>query len=164
LPIGFPGRDFIILTTFVVIAVTVLVQGASLGPLVEWLKPASPELHGAAHLNEHQARATVYEAALALISTEIDAQGREIHPRLTEEYRRRVFVYRRNHEDREAIAEVRRAHFDMALAATRAARGELLRLHRAGEIHDTTLHAVEAELDLEEARLRRLSGDLGSGR
>ncbi|PPD44054.1 MAG: Na+/H+ antiporter [Methylocystis sp.] len=162
LPIGFPGRDFIILTTFVVIAVTVLVQGASLGPLVEWLKPTSPALEGAAHLNEHQARATVYEAALALIARELDAHGQEIHPRLTEEYRRRVFVSRKNHEDREALADVRRAHFEMALAATDAARNELLRLHRAGDIHDTTLHAVEGELDLEEARLRRLSGAGGA--
>jgi CPA1 family monovalent cation:H+ antiporter len=159
LPIGFPGRDFIILTTFVVIAVTVLVQGGTLGTFVKWLKPTTPTVDAAPHLNDHQAREKVYEAALALIGAQIGDDGRELHPKLAEEYRRRVFVYRRNHEDAEGLVETRRAHFDMALAAVASARGELLRLHRAGDIHDTTLHAVEAELDLEESRLLRLSGE-----
>lgn len=162
LPIGFPGRDFVILTTFVVIAVTVLLQGASLGPLVRWLKPTSPMPAAVLHLNEHQAREKVYEASVSLLVAVVDADGRELHPKLLEEYRRRVFVYRKNHAEPEAIAETRKAHFDMALAATAAARAELLRLHGAGEIHDTTLHAVEAELDLEESRLRRLAGERAS--
>jgi len=34
LPQDFPGRDFILATTFAVILVTVLVQGATLGPLI----------------------------------------------------------------------------------------------------------------------------------
>lgn len=159
LPVGFPGRGFIILTTFVVIAVTVLVQGATLGPLVNWLKPASPDIGPQPHLGDHEARERIYAAALERIAVEVDEEGRERHPRLMEEYRRRVFVYRKNHEEREALADVRKAHFDMALAAVSSAREELLRLHRRGCVHDTTLHAIEAELDLEETRLRRLSGE-----
>ena len=160
LPIGFPGRDFIIFATFVVIAVTVLVQGASLGLLVTWLKPTAPAPYRSVHLGDHQARGKVYEAALALLSREgVDADGNEIHPKLIEEYRRRVYIYRRNHEEGEALEDIRRAHFEMALGAVGAAREELLRLHREGEIHDTTLHGIEAELDLEESRLLRLSGD-----
>jgi len=159
LPIGFPGRDFIILATFVVIAVTVLVQGGTLGALVKWLKPTTPDLRVAAQLSDHQAREKIYAAALTLVTAEVDAEGNELHPKLAEEYRRRVFVYRRNHGDSDALAETRKAHFAMALTAVSAARGELLRLHRAGDIHDTTLHAVEAELDLEESRLLRLSGE-----
>lgn len=157
LPIGFPGRDFILLTTFVVIAATVLLQGGTLGPLVRRLKPISSPPGAVRLLNDHQARERVYEAALTLVAGAVDEEGRELHPKLLEEYRRRVFVYRKNHEERDAVAEVRRAHFDMALAATAVARAELLRLHRTGDIHDATLHAVEAELDLEESRLKRLS-------
>jgi monovalent cation/hydrogen antiporter len=41
------------------------------------------------------------------------------------------------------------------LAAISAGRRELLRLHRAHEIHDTVLHAIEEELDLEEVNVRR---------
>jgi CPA1 family monovalent cation:H+ antiporter len=160
LPIGFPGRDFIVLTTFVVIAVTVLLQGGTLGLLAKWLKPTASEPGGGArHLGEHAARAAVYQSAHLLIAAELDEAGEPIHPKLLEEYRRRVYVYQRNHEEREALADTRKAHFDMALAAVAAARGELLRLHRAGDIHDTTLHAIETELDLEESRLRRLAGE-----
>jgi Na+/H+ antiporter len=158
LPIGFPGRDFIILTTFVVIAATVLLQGGTLGPLVNWLRPTTPTL-AVRHLNDHQAREKVYDVALRLIASEVDARGNALHPKLIEEYRRRVFVYRRNQEPGEELADMRKAHFDMALAAVAAARGELLRLHRAGDIHDMVLHAVEVELDLEESRLLRLSGE-----
>jgi monovalent cation/hydrogen antiporter len=158
LPVGFPGRDFIILTTFVVIAVTVLLQGATLGPLVKWLNPEAPALGGQTRLDEFQTREQIYSAALERITTEVDGDGREIHPKLVEEYRRRVFVSRRNSEEGEALLDMRRAHFDMALIAVSTARGELLRLHRLGSVHDSTLHAIESELDLEEARLRRLAG------
>jgi hypothetical protein len=35
----------------------------------------------------------------------------------------------------------------------------LIRLHRAGEIHDSILRALESELDLEELRLQELAGE-----
>ena len=38
LPENFPGRDFIIATTFAVILVTVLVQGATLAPLIRLMR------------------------------------------------------------------------------------------------------------------------------
>jgi monovalent cation/hydrogen antiporter len=163
LPVGFPARDFIILTTFVVIAVTVLVQGATLGALVTWLKPIAPSIGSRPPLGDHEAREKIYSVALERISAEVDDEGEHLHPRLMEEYRRRVFVYRKNHEEREALVDVRRAHFEMALAAVSTAREELLRLHRLGCVHDSTVHAVEAELDLEEARLRRLSSGRSNG-
>jgi len=42
------------------------------------------------------------------------------------------------------------AHFDLVLEVVAAGRAELLRLHRAGEIDDRTLHELERDLDLEE--------------
>ena len=42
------------------------------------------------------------------------------------------------------------SHFDVITAAVRAGRAELVRLHRAGEIDDETLHDLEHDLDLEE--------------
>jgi hypothetical protein len=59
----------------------------------------------------------------------------------------------------EALVERRREHFDAALQALGAGRSRLLQLHRAGEIHDSVLHSVEAELDFEELRLRQLAGE-----
>lgn len=41
------------------------------------------------------------------------------------------------------------------LAAISAGRRELLRMHRANEIHDTVLNAIEQELDLEEIAVER---------
>jgi hypothetical protein len=46
-----------------------------------------------------------------------------------------------------------------ALAAVAAGRTALVNLHRTGEIHDSILHAIEIELDLEELRLRQLAGE-----
>jgi hypothetical protein len=42
------------------------------------------------------------------------------------------------------------AHFDLVLEAVAPGRRELIRLHRAGEIDDETLHELERDLDLEE--------------
>ena len=42
------------------------------------------------------------------------------------------------------------AHYDVVLAAVSAGRKELMRLHRAGDIDDETLHALERDLDIEE--------------
>ena len=42
------------------------------------------------------------------------------------------------------------AHFDVVLEAVVAARKELLRLHRDGQIDDRVLHELERDLDLEE--------------
>ena len=46
-------------------------------------------------------------------------------------------------------------HFSVVLAAVSAGRRELLRLHGGNEIHDSVLHAIEEELDLEELTARR---------
>ena len=42
------------------------------------------------------------------------------------------------------------SHFNVILEAVHAGRAELVRLHRAGQIDDETLHDLEHDLDLEE--------------
>ena len=54
---------------------------------------------------------------------------------------------RRNEEE---LRPVLNAHFDVVLEAVVAARKELLRLHRDGQIDDRVLHELERDLDLEE--------------
>ena len=46
-------------------------------------------------------------------------------------------------------------HFSAVLTAIEAGRAELVRLHKHGEIHDSVLHALETELDLQETAARR---------
>ena len=159
LPIGFPGRDTILLASFVVILFTVLVQGTTLGPLIVALRL---EVKPAAYiepLDVAAARVLMAEASVAALEAMVAPDTKEpLHPKLTEDYRRRLraatFV-----RDEGAGMEARRYdHFTAALTALRTARGELIRLHRDRQIHVSVLRALEGELDFEELRLNRLAG------
>ncbi|MDB5633226.1 MAG: Na+/H+ antiporter [Tardiphaga sp.] len=156
LPEGFPGRDFILAVTFAVILVTVLVQGTTLAPLVRLLSKGSFTTLHTSTLSEAQARALVATAQLAAVEKEsLNADGTHRHPRLFEQYSYRVRASTRFSEETETLTPHRIEHFTAVLAAIAAGRQELLRLHRSGEIHDTVLHAIEQELDLEEVNVQR---------
>jgi CPA1 family monovalent cation:H+ antiporter len=156
LPEGFPGRDFILAVTFAVILVTVLVQGTTLAPLVRLLSKGSFATLQTSTLSEAQARAMVATAQLAAVEKEsLNADGTHRHPRLFEQYSYRVRASTRLSEETETLTPHRIEHFTAVLAAIAAGRQELLRLHRSGEIHDTVLHAIEQELDLEEVNVQR---------
>jgi CPA1 family monovalent cation:H+ antiporter len=161
LPEAFPGRDFILAATFAVILATVLVQGTTLAPLVRALRLGGGfALARAATLPEAEARARVARAQLAAVERRsADGGGGHRHPRLVEQYGYRARAAARFSEAGGALAGDRAAHFGVVLAAVEAGRAELLRLHRAGEIHDTVLHALEQELDLEEMSARRFAGE-----
>jgi Na+/H+ antiporter len=159
LPLNFPGRDPILFATFAVILVTVLGQGLTLGPLVEWLRipdadeqpPSDPTLSFA------QARVKVNEAAVRALETIQTADGSSAHPQLLEEYRSRVRATERLRDEDTTIGEESHAHFKAALTATQESRTELLRLLNTGAIHESVAHEIEAELDLEEIRLGKLA-------
>ena len=156
LPEGFPGRDFIIATTFAVILVTVLVQGATLAPLVRALRLDQFALIQAPTLPETEARSRVAAAEYAALERHsLREDGTHRHPRLVEQYRFRAGAIERFSQSEGALAGEKAAHFEAVLAAVAAGRAELLRLHRRGEIHDAVLHALEGELDLEEIRVLR---------
>ena len=155
LPQGFPGRDFILVTTFAVILATVLVQGATLGPLIRWLRLpefAQPGPAGATlRLGEHAAHARMFQAQLdAVRALAVNEDGSVRHPRLLEQYTYRATASARFSQDYRELAGAKDEHFRVVLAAVAAGRAELMRLHRANEIHDSVLHRLEHELDLEE--------------
>jgi Na+/H+ antiporter len=159
LPIGFPGRDTILLASFVVILFTVLVQGTTLGPLIVALRLEVKPTTFVEPLDVPAARVLIVEAAIVALEAMIAPDTKEpLHPKLTEEYRRRLraatFV-----RDQGAGLETRRHdHFTAALIALQTARGELLRLHRERQIHVSVLRALEGELDFEELKLNRIVG------
>ena len=160
LPEGFPGRDFILAATFVVILVTVLVQGATLAPLIRLLRLTDSGLQPSGMLSEAQARARVSAAALAAVETlSRNPDGTVLHPRLLDQYGYRARASARFSEASDVLEVHRVAHFSVVLAAVAASRAEILRLHRAGEVHDSVLHALERELDLEEMSARRFAGE-----
>jgi CPA1 family monovalent cation:H+ antiporter len=156
LPDGFPGRDFILAVTFAVILVTVLVQGTTLPLLARMLSGATFTTLHRSHFSEEQARAEVAKAQYEAIEKEsLNDDGSHKHPRLLEQYAYRVRASTRFSEEKETLLPHRVDHFSTVLTAITAGRAELLRMHRAGEIHDTVLHAIEQELDLEEINVRR---------
>lgn len=156
LPDHFPGRDFILATTFLVILMTVLVQGTTLKPLVRAFRLGEFRLSQGSTLPEAEARARMAQAELAAVEQHsLGDDGTHRHPRLVEQYGHRARATTRFSEAGGGLIGEKQAHFAAVLTAVAAGREELLRLHRAGEIHDSVLHTLESELDLEEVEARR---------
>jgi monovalent cation/hydrogen antiporter len=159
LPVTFPGRDAILIAAFAVILFTVLVQGTTLGPLIRrlHLDPAAPLPDG--HLDAAMARVVVNEAGLAALEGLVFSEtGTLRHPRLVEEYRRRVRASSRDRDERAALEAEKIEHFAAALLAVRSGRSALIGLHRENRIHSSVLRQLETEIDLEELHLKRLAG------
>ena len=159
LPENLPGREFVLLATFVVILVTVLVQGSTLAPLIRLLRLRSRVDQAGTTLTEIDARLRITEAQLAAVrALAYDESGTLLHPRLLEQYEYRAAVMQRVSANAEGMPHARTAHFDLMIAAVNAARTELIRLHRSGAIHDSVLNTLESELDLEELTASRRRG------
>lgn len=150
LPEGFPGRDFILVASFSLIALTVLVQGTTLARVVA--------VAGLADSREDRAPLTINQAEAAIVRAQLstveklayDEDGTLVHPQLLDSFRRRSTATN-NYADRtEHYTPLMLAHYDVVLAAVRTGRSELLKLHRTGQIDDETLVELERDLDLEE--------------
>ncbi|MEP7246153.1 MAG: Na+/H+ antiporter [Gammaproteobacteria bacterium] len=149
-PETMPGRDFILVTAFAVILVTVLLQGTTLALVIRWAKPTESTVN-VARLGMSQAEAAMAQVQLQLVEAKAyAADGTLMHPMLLERYRRRANASVNYASDEAHYQPMLYAHFDLVLEAVAAGRTELLRLHRAGEIDDRTLHELERDLDLEE--------------
>ncbi|AZO78113.1 MULTISPECIES: Na+/H+ antiporter [unclassified Bosea (in: a-proteobacteria)] len=150
IPEGFPGRDFILVTAFAVILGTVLIQGTTLGRVIAWAKLTEPVSYKA-RMTMSQAEAAMSQAQLVTVEgLAYDGEGNLVHPSLLERYQRRSKVIVDYAERTEHYTPLFNAHFDVILAAIATGRGELIRLHRAGDIDDETLHELERDLDIEE--------------
>lgn len=149
LPETMPGRDFMLVTAFAVILVTVLVQGTTLGVVIRLAGLSDDEVR------HHRLNASEAEAAMIVVQRNaVEAlaydDGKLVHPQLLDTYTRRANVaasYAASEEEHEDLIN---AHYDVVLAATAAGRAEIVRLHRAGDIDDETLRALERDLDIEE--------------
>ncbi|SDB22827.1 monovalent cation:H+ antiporter, CPA1 family [Belnapia rosea] len=150
LPETMPGRDLMLVTAFAVILVTVLVQGTTLGPVIR-LAGLREDERSKPPLDLSGAEVAMLKAQFAEVERAAYASdGSLLHPRLLDSYRRRAtlsaeFLGSPKERD-QAIAD----HYDVILAAVAAGRAELVRLHRARQIDDETLHNLERDLDLEE--------------
>lgn len=149
-PQGFPGRDFILVTSFAVILGTVLLQGMTLGRVIAWARLSEPETEKP-RMTMSQAEAAMAQAQFATVrALAYDSAGELIHPKLLAQYERKSVAIVDYAARTEHYLPLLHAHFDVVLEAVASGRRELIRLHRAGEIDDATLRELERDLDLEE--------------
>jgi monovalent cation/hydrogen antiporter len=170
LPLSFPGRDLVLLVTFVVILVTLVIQGLSLPFLLRWLGVADD---GVAVEEELEARTRSIEAALA----RLDELAREEWTREDSVAFMHAYYGKRRktvdtqfgrldhehtvdghqHEPGQDHVEAHRARLDGSNRLRRellaAERTSLVTMRDAGVIGDEVLRRVERDLDLEEVRL-----------
>ena len=151
LPEPLPGRDFVLAATFAVILVTVLVQGSTLAPLIKLLRISSAGEPAPGQVNEDVAWSRMAQAQLAAVAVASrQPDGSERHPRLLEQYGYQARVSIKYAADRDGHRPLEIEHFTVVLQAIEAGRTEVLRMHRAGEIHDRVLSELERELDLQQ--------------
>jgi Na+/H+ antiporter len=150
LPQTFPARDLILVTAFAVIIATVLIQGTSLGTVIRWAGLIEP-LSERSPLTLGEAEAALAKAKLNEVEKlAYDQDGALIHPQLLERYERMAATTIDYSMQTEQYRPMLHAHFDVIIEALGAARRELVRLHRAGDVDDDILRELEHDLDLEE--------------
>jgi Na+/H+ antiporter len=155
LPEAMPGRDLILAAAFVVILVTVIVQGTTIGPLIRLLRLQAVEAANASQIREEQAIARIAAAQFAVVERlSRHADGSQKHPRLLEQYGYRARLTEHYSGESEARAANVKEHYEVVLAAIAAGRAEILQLHRSGMIHDEVLRTLESDLDLQELAAR----------
>ncbi len=146
---AFPYRDLIIFLTFVIIFVTLVLQGLTLAPLIRRLKVGSD---WSAHEEQQCARRAMGKAALAAIDKLAAEEGapHEVAERIRAEFAERISLeIGRGLVLPYAAASNQRLRF----AAIKAQRNELIKVWRENQISDDVMHHLEEELDYQESRL-----------
>jgi CPA1 family monovalent cation:H+ antiporter len=145
----FPERDLIIFLTFVVIAVTLVVQGLSLPALIRRLKVGAD---WSINEEEHRAKVALTQAAMTAIGevAQRESLSEDLAERIRAEFAEKVTLDVPGREVLHAAADPARR---LRRAAIEAERRELIRIWRANEISDEVLHLLEEDLDYQESRL-----------
>ncbi|HNE28574.1 MAG TPA: cation:proton antiporter, partial [Saprospiraceae bacterium] len=154
---AFPNRHMILFITFVVIVVTLVLQGLSLPYVIRRLKIEVQDNHS---LQEQQVRLRLANAVVAFLETEFREQTaeNEVFARVKERYERMIEHTARKlaEDDPELSAPAFLADYrKMLLSVVRVRREEILRMRSEKAFPEELLREKEHELDLEEARLHR---------
>ena len=146
----FPGRDLILFLTFVVILVTLVVQGLSLPSLICWL---GVQDDGSAEKEERHARLKANQAALARLEKHNDIDA-ELLARLRFEYEDRIHQLEdgnSNNSDKKGIFS--EAYERLSRETLKVEREVILDLRNQRVINDEVLRRIQHDIDLAEARL-----------
>jgi len=152
----FPGRDLILFLTFVVILVTLVVQGLSLPFLILRLGVKDDR---AAEKEEREARLKANQAALARLEELAEAQhiDNDLRQRLRVEYQDRIRQLEacEPSEDEEPHGLFSSDYERLSNEALQVERKTIIQLRNQRIINDEVLRRIQRDLDLAEARLRR---------
>jgi CPA1 family monovalent cation:H+ antiporter len=137
LPAGFPYRDLIVFTAFIVVLGTLVIQGMTLKPLLHWLNlrdddPVGRELRAA--------RDRALEAALASFADDPSSVATAVRHELTAQ----LTHERAAGSPANAIRVARNRIHEVALDAARQAVHDM---RASEEIGDDAFHVMEEELD-----------------
>jgi CPA1 family monovalent cation:H+ antiporter len=156
---NFPKRHSIIFLAFVVIFVTLIVQGLSLPLLIRWLK-IKPQDNTDAKQNELQlflASSTLHfiEKELPVhLNDKSEAQLIKKYERIINDLTKEMHLHKkakRNDEVKEVTAPD--PLVNAKLEISKFQRALLLKIHKEGEFSDTVIRQVEKELDIDELKL-----------
>ncbi len=155
----FPKRHSIIFLAFVVIFVTLVVQGLSLPLLIRWLK-IKPQDNTAAEEKElrlYFATSTLHfieqELPVPLdnnLQQELKKKYEQLIHDLTKEIRRHK---KAKHNDEELQAAPPDNLLNAKLEISKFQRALLLKLHKEGEFSDMVIRKMEREMDIDELKL-----------
>lgn len=145
----FPHRDLIVFLTFFLIAVTMVVQGLTLAPLIRRLRVGADWTR---QEEEGRAKLALTKAAIAAIDEVARRDGvpDDLAERIRAEFAEKVALALARgevfHPGEDPAKRLRRA-------AIEAERRELIRIWRENQISDEVLHHLEEDLDYQESRL-----------
>ena len=150
----FPGRDLILFLTFIVILVTLVVQGLSLPPIIRWLGIKDD---GSMEKEEREARLKANQAALARLNeiAASDPGQADALQRLRVEYEDHIRQVEGT-EPESAGTPLRRFSSEYERLSKKALlqeRRTLLELRNENVISDDVLRRIQRDIDLAEARL-----------
>lgn len=155
----FPKRHAIILLAFVVIFVTLVVQGLSLPLLIRLLK-IKPQMNSDAEENElhlHLATNTLHYLEHDLQEPLPNKQKQELIDKYEEmiaSYTKQLKIHKKLKPKADQIKIVPTDHLVNAkLEINKFERSILLKLHEEGEFNDAILKRVEREMDIDELKL-----------
>jgi monovalent cation/hydrogen antiporter len=152
---AFGERDRVIFLAYAVVVFTVVVQGLTLPWLIRRMNFYDDD--GSAERKESKARLLAAKAAIGrleeLRAEEWVREETADRMRALYEYRIRRFKARFDDGDDGAIEDSSQAYQRLRRMTLEAERAEVLRLRNMGHIDEPTMHRIERDLDLEDARL-----------
>lgn len=153
LPADFPSRNMILLLTFGVILATLVGQGLTLPRVLRWVHWDGVEADGD---EATRGRSIMYQAGLDAIRTARPRwPGHEpLLDRLESDLRNRgQHLSAGDSQETATRIQEHLEHAELYRDVIGAQRAAVIALRDAGEVNDTTLRALERELDLEELRM-----------